>query len=93
MRDDTVSENHVRRLVSIWWAVPPHQAPRLFLHTLVEELLPSEDEGWRRKLSRTFVAMRNAFRKRSHHERALGDDAHLFPRRPRPSARARGSRP
>lgn len=89
VRDDTVSENHIRRLASTFWAVPLHRAPGLFLRMVAEEMMPSDDESWRRKLRRTFVALRNAFRKRSHHEQLLGDDAHLFQRRSRESTRAR----
>ena len=90
VRDETVGENHVRRLAATFWALPLHRAPRLFLQMLAGEFLPSDAEDWRSKLNRISVALRNAFRRRSQHDLMLGDDAQRLPRRA-PTAGERGT--
>jgi len=78
--DVTVAEDHFRRLASVFWALPLHRAAGLFARRLVGQLMPSEDESWRPKLRRTLFALKNPSRRRSDHDRLLGDDAHRFPR-------------
>lgn len=80
VRDITVAENHVRRLASDFWSLPFHRALRIFPRTLAREILPSEDEPWRPKLARMRAAFRNAFRRRSQHNEALGEHARRLAR-------------
>ena len=67
-RERTVLENHLQRWLSDLWALPPHRALARMPRTLREELWP-KGETWRRKLSRTALAVRNAFTRRSEHDR------------------------
>lgn len=80
VRDVTVVENHVRRLVSLFWVLPFHRALRIFPRFLARELGPTEGETWRSKLTRMRSAVRNAFSPRSQHDEALGMAAHQLRR-------------
>jgi Uncharacterised nucleotidyltransferase len=72
VRERTVLEEHVQRWVSDFSALPPRLALGRMRRTLVRELAPDRGEGWRRKLSRSGLAFRNADRRRSDHEREAG---------------------
>jgi putative nucleotidyltransferase-like protein len=87
VRDVTVVENHARRLVSLFWALPFHRALRIFPRFLARELGPTEGETWGSKLTRMRAAVRNAFSPRSQHDDALGMAAHQL-RRSRRRGRA-----
>jgi hypothetical protein len=71
VRERTVLENHVQRWMSDFWALPPGTALRRVPETFGDELGPGGGEGWRAKLARTGLAVRNASRRRSEHDRQL----------------------
>lgn len=92
VRDVTVVENHVRRLVSVFWVLPLHRALRIFPRVVSRELGPTEGETWSSKLKRMRAAVRNAFSPRSKHDEALGTAAHQL-RRSRRRDVAEGEKP
>ena len=71
-RDRTVFENHLQRWLSDFWALPPATALARLPRTLVDEVRPEQEEGWRSKLSRSALAVRNAARPRAHHDQEVG---------------------
>ena len=73
VRERTVLENHLQRLSSDFWAYPLRQAVGRVPRRLAEDIRPDPDEGWRSKLSRSALALRNAFRPRSRHDRELDE--------------------
>ena len=70
-REPTVFRTHVHRLLGPFWALPPHRAAVVAGRVLARELLPAPGESWGRKLTRSRLALRNAFRRRSEHESRL----------------------
>lgn len=70
-RDRTVVENHVGRLVSSFWALPPRRALRVSAQALVREVRPAPGESRRAKLARACRAIWNAFAGLSEHNHAL----------------------
>jgi len=75
VRERTVLENHLQRWLSDFWALPPHAAARRLPQTFADELGPGGDERWRQKASRIALAVRNASRRRSQHDRELDERA------------------
>jgi hypothetical protein len=71
VRERTVLENHLQRWLSDFWALPTTTALRRVPQTFALELGPEEHEGWAAKLGRARLAVRNAARRRSHHDREL----------------------
>jgi hypothetical protein len=71
VRERTVLECHLQRLLSDFWAVSPLEAATRLPRTLRDEIRPGDHEGWRPKLTRTKLAFGNASRRRSHHDRAV----------------------
>jgi hypothetical protein len=57
VRDRTVLEDHVRRLMSTFWALPPHRALVATGVALAREVTPAPDETWANKLSRAREAL------------------------------------
>ena len=72
VRERTVLEEHTQRWLSDFSALPFRVALARTRRTLARELTPDRGEGWRRKLSRSRLAVRNAARRRSDHEREAG---------------------
>lgn len=72
VRERTVLEHHLQRWLSDLWALPIGLALRRLPTTLASELGPDRGEPWRRKLSRSTLAVRNAARRRSEHDRQAG---------------------
>jgi len=72
VRERTVLEEHLQRWLSDFSALPFTVALGRTRKTLVRELTPDRGEGWRRKLTRSVLALRNADRRRSDHERKAG---------------------
>jgi Uncharacterised nucleotidyltransferase len=72
VRERTVLEEHTQRWLSDFSALPFHLAVRRVRRTLIREFTPDRGEGWRRKLSRSTLAVRNAAHRRSEHERKAG---------------------
>jgi hypothetical protein len=60
VRDRTVFENHVRRLVGPFWALPRQRAVRVAARAIVDEIRPARGERWSAKLARAWRALRNA---------------------------------
>jgi Uncharacterised nucleotidyltransferase len=71
-RERTVLENHLERVLSNFWILPPSDALGELLSILAQEVRPAPGEAWADKRSRSGRALRNALRRRSEHEAALG---------------------
>jgi hypothetical protein len=71
-RERTVLENHLERLLSPFWGLPPRRAISKSFGNVAAEIRPLDEETWRRKLTRTLQALKRAFVPRSEHERKLG---------------------
>ncbi len=68
-RERTVLEQHTARWRCWFDAFPPRLAARATLHELREDATPDPGESWGSKLSRSRRAVRNAFVRRSEHDR------------------------
>jgi hypothetical protein len=73
VRERTVFESHLGRLLAGFSALPPRAALRSAGRGLSSTALPTPDEPWRSKLYRARRAVRNARTRRSEHERSLRD--------------------
>jgi Uncharacterised nucleotidyltransferase len=71
-RERTVLENHLERILSNFWILPAPDALGELVSILAQEVRPAPGEGWADKRSRSGRALRNALRRRSEHEAALG---------------------
>jgi hypothetical protein len=71
VRERTVLENHLQRWLSDFSILPTGRAVSALPRTVRLELGPERAEGWSNKLFRTGRAMRNAFRRRSEHDKDL----------------------
>jgi hypothetical protein len=69
VRERTVAEQHVARWVGWHAALPRRLAVRATIDELRDDLTPERGETWGRKLRRSVRAVRNAFVRRSEHER------------------------
>jgi putative nucleotidyltransferase-like protein len=70
-RERTVLESHLEDWIGAFWALPPGRAARAMAAALGAELRPDGGESARTKLRRTARACRDAFARRSDHERTL----------------------
>jgi hypothetical protein len=70
VRERTVLEQHVARWRCWFDALPPSLALRASLDEVVEDLSPQPGETWGAKLGRSRRAVRNAFVRKSAHDRA-----------------------
>jgi hypothetical protein len=75
LRDQTVLEAHLERLLSPIWGYPRSQAPTLVATALVNEIRPAFDESWGGKAKRTAAALRRPSAPLGEHRRKLGDSA------------------
>src|SRR5439155_7970156 len=71
-RDRSVFEDHLRRWLSPFWALPPHRAVAAALQALVEEVSPASNETWGNKLGRVREALLNPWRPSAEHAGRLG---------------------
>jgi Uncharacterised nucleotidyltransferase len=71
-RERTVLENHLERILSNFWVLSPPEALAELCSILAHEVRPAPGEAWAEKLARSGQALRNALRRRSEHEEALG---------------------
>jgi hypothetical protein len=71
VRERTVAESHLERLLSGFWALPPRAALARLGAALAGEVRPQRDEQWRTKARRARIAAANASVRRSEHERQL----------------------
>ena len=71
VRERTVLEQHVARWRCWFDALPPSLAARATLDELHEDLTPDPGESWGSKLRRSRRAVRNAFVRRSEHDRVV----------------------
>jgi len=71
VREPTVAATHFRRLAGPVWALPARRAAFAIFAALAREVRPAADESWSAKRIRSVRAIRNAFRRRSEHERTL----------------------
>ncbi len=72
VRERTVLEAHLARWLADFSALPYSLALRQVPRTISLELTPDRGEGWRRKLARSTLALRNAAKPRSDHEHEAG---------------------
>lgn len=80
VRDRTVQETHVRRLVATFWALPPLKAFAEFTHAIALAALPSPSDTWSTKLARGRLALRHRSQPSSEHAELLGTDGQRAPR-------------
>ena len=71
VRERTVLESHLQRWLAGLWALPRRQALSSLRTAVANDLRPEGDERWSAKLGRTRRALRSAFVRKSHHDRAL----------------------
>jgi hypothetical protein len=71
MRERTVLETHLQRILAPFWALPPVLALRASFAALVSEVRPLPSETGSEKVARSFRALADAFRPRSAHNRAV----------------------
>jgi hypothetical protein len=72
VRDRTVFENHVRRVVGPFWALPLRPAVRVAGRALADEISPATGEPWSVKLARVRRALRNPLVRLGEHHRPDG---------------------
>ena len=82
LREQTVLETHLERLLSPMWGYPPPIAARRVGSALANEIRPAWDEGWDEKVRRSAAAVRRAFAPITEHQRKLGDSATRGRRKP-----------
>lgn len=69
VRERTVLETHLGHWFSGFSAFPFREATRMAVRAMGGDMCPSADEDWPRKLRRTRRAVKNAFVRRSQHDR------------------------
>ena len=82
LREQTVLETHLERLLSPMWGYPPPIAARRVGSALANEIRPAWDEGWDEKVRRSAAAVRRALAPITEHQRKLGDSATRGRRKP-----------
>jgi hypothetical protein len=75
MREQIVFEQHLERVLSPFWALPPWLAMRRSGRALATEFRPAFDETWREKMARTRKALRRSSVPVTTHDRLLGESA------------------
>ena len=83
VREQTVLEAHLERLLSGYWELPLPRALRATVSAAGRGIRPVGGETWSRKLRRASRAARHAFQPMSTHDEALGRDRLRAPRRKR----------
>jgi hypothetical protein len=73
VRERTVLEAHLERLLSPFSSLPPGRALARTLREIRADFSPAEGETWADKGRRTVLAVRHAFTPRSKHDEALGE--------------------
>jgi hypothetical protein len=81
VREQTVFEQHLERLLSPFWGLPTRTAVRHSTRALVNEFRPAFDETWSEKLRRSALALRRPGGSVATHRRRLGDSAQRRRRR------------
>lgn len=71
-RSRTVVEDHLRRWLSPFWALPAHRAVAATLIAVHRGLVPAPGESWSNKLARMREALTHPGRSTEAHRRALG---------------------
>lgn len=71
VRERTVLENHLERVLSNYWALSARESTAALAPLVAEEVRPKEGETWGEKLARSSQAVRDALRRRSEHDAAL----------------------
>jgi hypothetical protein len=74
VRQRTVLETHLSRLLAPFASLPPRVALRVVRRSAIREALPKQGESWFQKLTRMRRAVANAFVSRSDHDEALERD-------------------
>jgi hypothetical protein len=73
-RGRTVFEDHLRRWLAPFWALPPHRATVQFALALAQDVTPAPNETWRSKYGRAGKAIRHARQSHSEHAQMLGPE-------------------
>ena len=80
VRDRTVSETHMHRVLGPIWARPPLGAAAGVVRAVIETALPSPSDSWRTKLRRARLAVDRRSMPSSRYGQMLGRDARRAPR-------------
>jgi hypothetical protein len=75
VRDETVLEAHLERLLAPLWGYPSREAARRVGRALVSEVRPAHDETWVQKVTRVATALRRPLAPLEAHRRKLGASA------------------
>jgi hypothetical protein len=75
VRERRVLEAHLTKLLEAYWELPFPTALRVFIGRTAQLLRPAQGEGWRQKLSRSGLAIKNATVRVSQHNQNLGSEA------------------
>jgi Uncharacterised nucleotidyltransferase len=81
VREQTVLEQHLERLLSPFWGLPAHKAVRQATRALADEFRPASGERWPEKLRRSGHALRRPSASVATHRHQLGDSARRRRRR------------
>lgn len=73
-RARTVFEDHVRRWLGPFWALPPHRAVGAAVVAVARDATPAPTETWGSKLGRTREAVLHPRRAQAEHARRLGPE-------------------
>jgi hypothetical protein len=89
LRVQSVLEQHLERILSPFWALPPQLAMRRSGSAFAAEFRPAFDETWREKMARTWKALRRSSVPVTTHDRLLGESATRGRKRNPPSVKDR----
>lgn len=74
VRDRSVLEDHLRRWLSPFWALPPHRGIAGATVALARDATPAPTESWGNKLARVREAVIHPARSNTEHGRVLGPE-------------------
>jgi hypothetical protein len=80
VRDRTVQDTHLRRLLGDVWGGPPREAMLGFARAVARAFLPAPSETWATKLTRARLAMANRRLPAAEHSEMLGPLGRRAPR-------------
>jgi Uncharacterised nucleotidyltransferase len=72
VREPTVLESHLERLMSAYWCMPARDAFPEMLTAIRAEVMPLPGESWRTKMARSFSAVRHSSMARSSRDSSNG---------------------
>jgi hypothetical protein len=72
VRDSTVFENHLARLIGPMWALPPHRGLRVAARAIADDMRRAEGESWAEKLGRARRAALHPSKRLAEHHAVEG---------------------